>query len=145
MTIFDRIVLLLTGLIAIYMIWHLIGKQKDSNKAGIWNWYYLTSFAVLLVAGLLLIFFGWGALSNNFVAVVAGLIPFSLASGLVLKYYSNYGKAYRWLMLIGLVLIALTRYGDMGTLSKIVYPLFMTIMSPSITNKTRGRILLSFG
>ena len=124
MTIFDRIVLLLTGLIAIYMIWHLIGKQKDSNKAGIWNWYYLTSFAVLLVAGLLLIFFGWGALSNNFVAVVAGLIPFSLASGLVLKYYSNYGKAYRWLMLIGLVLIALTRYGDMGTISKIVYPLF---------------------
>ncbi len=99
-------------------------KQKDPETAGLFNVYYLISFAVLLVAGLLLIFFGWDALENNFVAVVAGLIPFSLATGLVIKLRPEYGKGYLWLMIIGLILIAVTRFAGLETLGKIVYPVF---------------------
>lgn len=149
MTIFDRIVLLLTGLVAIYMIWQLFGRQKESAKAGIWNYYYVVSFAVLLVAGLLLIFFGWGALSNNFVAVVAGLIPFSLATGLVVRYYPDLGKGYLWLMILGLVLIALTRYGGMEAFGKVIYPVFHAIAGltiffiPILTVKT-GKTATAF-
>jgi len=132
MTIFDRIVLLLTGLIAIYMIWFFIGKQKTKETAGMPNMYYIVSFTVFLVAGLLLIVFGWGALANKFVAVVAGLIPFALATGLIAKYYPKMEKGYLALMVLGLVLIAVTKYGEMIVFGKIVYPVFHSIAGLTI-------------
>ncbi len=58
---FDGLVLLLTGLVAIYMIYIFMQRQKNPETAGIWNIYYSVGFLVLLVAGLLLIIFGWGA------------------------------------------------------------------------------------
>ncbi len=73
MNVFDRLVLLLTGLIAIYLIWYFVKKQKDPETACSCNIYYLVLFAVLLVAG---------------------LIPFSLATGLVIKLRPEYGKGY---------------------------------------------------
>ena len=54
-----------------------------------------------------------GTILTMTITVVPGdssVDPFEISMGLI--------------MLIGLVLIALTRYGDMGTISKIVYPLF---------------------
>jgi len=129
---FDGLVLLLTGLVAIYMIYRFMQRQKNAEKAGVWNIYYIVGFLVLLVAGLLLIIFGWGALSNNFVAVVAGLIPFSLATGLIAQFYPKYEKPYLWLMVIGLVLIAIARYGGMVTFGKIVYPVFHAIAGLTI-------------
>lgn len=140
MTIFDRIVLLLTGLIAIYMIWYFIGKQKNQSSAAPINLYATVSFAVLLVAGLLLIFFGWeilgllgqGSQKSLFVAVVAGLIPFSLATGLVSKFYPDYEKPYLWLMILGVVFIAVTKYMGLVTLGKMVYPLFHGIAGLTI-------------
>ncbi len=70
MNVFDRLVLLLTGLIAIYLIWYFVKKQKEPQTACSCNIYYIISFAVLLVAGLLLIFFGWDALATrNLVAL----------------------------------------------------------------------------
>ena len=132
MGVLDRIVLLLTGLVAIYMIYRLIQRQKDPDKAGRWNYYYIVGFLVLLVAGLILIFAGWEALGNNFVAVVAGLIPFSLATGLIAQFYPKYEKPYLWLMIIGLVLIAITRYAGMTGLAKVVYPIFHAIAGLTI-------------
>ncbi len=132
MGVFDRIVLLLTGLVAIYMIYRFIQRQKNPDTAGIWNIYYIVGFLVLLVAGLLLIIFGWGALANNFVAVVAGLIPFSLATGLIAQFYPKYEKGYLGLMILGLVLITVTRYGGMVSLGKIVYPVFHAIAGLTI-------------
>ncbi len=141
MTIIDRIILLLTGLIAIYLIWFFIGRQKNPSTAAPLNIYGIAAFAVFLVAGLLLIFFDWeilGALGSQgslgsqekesqkslFVAVVAGLIPFSLATGLVSKFYPKFEKPYLGLMILGVVLIALTKYAGLVTFGKIVYPLF---------------------
>ena len=95
MNLFDRIVLLATGGIAIYMIWCLLRKQKESTTANVSNYYYMASFTVLLVSGLLLIAFGWEILglfggesiASKFVSIVATLIPFSLAAGLVARFY----------------------------------------------------------
>ena len=130
---FDSIVLLLTGLVAIYMISFFLKRQKNEKTAGRHNFHYIISFLVLLVAGLLLIVFGWDALGNNFVAVVAGLIPFTLATGLVCEYHKEKAKGFVILMLIGMVLIAITRYASgMDTLAKIVYPVFHAIAGLTI-------------
>ena len=119
MGILDRIILLLTGLIAIVAIGMLVKKLKDKESDNTGVMCFTLSFTVFLVAGLLLIIFGWGALSNNFVAVVAGLIPFSLAIG------------YMILLVIGLILITITRYGDMAA-ARIVYPVFHAIAGITI-------------
>jgi len=147
---FDGLVLLLTGLLAIYMMLFFVKQQKNASTAGIWNWYYLVGFLVLLVAGLLLIIFGWGALGNNFVAVVAGLIPFSLATGLIAQFYPKYEKPYLGLMILGLVLIAVTRYGGMISLGKIVYPVFhamagLTIVAIPVMACKGGKVQKGFG
>ena len=130
MTILDKLFLLLTGLTAIYLIVHFFKEQKQ--KKGSYNFYYIISFLVLLVAGLLLIIFGWSALKDNFVAVVAGLIPFGIANGLIAKYYPKHEKWFMGLMLVGLVSIAITRYAGMVTAGKIVYPVFHAIAGLTI-------------
>ncbi len=147
----DGLILLLTGLTAIYMIFRFMQRQKNPDTAGIWNIYYMIGFLVLLVAGLLLIIFGWGALANNFVAVVAGLIPFSLATGLIAQFYSKYEKPYLWLMIIGLVLIAVARYGGMVGFGKVVYPVFHAIagltivLVPVLACKAGDKVQKGFG
>ncbi len=132
MTILDRIILLLTGLVAIYLLAHFGKKQKEQNDAGLQNIYFMISFAVLLVAGLLLIIFGWGALANDFVAIVAGFIPFGLATGLVAKFFPDAEKKYLTLLVIGLVVIAITRISGMVVAGKIVYPVFHAIAGLTI-------------
>jgi hypothetical protein len=140
MTVFDRLVLLATGLVAIYAIWVLMGKQKDEATKHVANIYYMISFAVLLVSGLLLIFMGWnilGLLGNGsgesrLVAVVATIIPFSMATGLVAKFYPEKEKIYLSTMLLGIVLIAISRFTDMGTFAKIIYPVFHSIAGLTI-------------
>ncbi len=130
MKILDIVFLLLTGLVAIYMLLFFFKKNKEEKCSC--NLYFILSFLVLLVAGVLLIIFGWGALGNNFVAVVAGIIPFGLATGLIAKHYKKNEGWYGILMLIGLILIAVTRYGGMVKLGKIVYPIFHAIAGLTI-------------
>ncbi len=130
MTILDRLFLLVTGLIAIYLIWYFVKKEKKSPCTC--NIFYIISFAVLLISGLLLIFSGWKILGNNLVAVVASLIPFSLATGLMYRFYKKSATWYLILMLIGLVLIAIARFGNMVALGRVVYPLFHAIAGITI-------------
>jgi len=128
---FDRLTLLAAGLVAIYMIWHFVKRQKIPATAGSSNIYYIISFAVLLVAGLLLIFFGWAALGNDLVAIVAGLIPFGLATGLIAEFYPKSEKPYLAVMVVGLVLITITRFVAPG-LGKVVLPVFHSIAGITI-------------
>lgn len=130
MTILDRLFLLITGLIAIYLIWYFVKKQKKSPCAC--NIFYIISFAVLLISGLLLIFLGWEILGNNLVAVVASLIPFSLATGLMYRFCKKTSTWYLLLMIIGIILIAVARFGNMVSLSRVVYPLFHAIAGITI-------------
>jgi len=149
MTIIDRIFLLLAGVVAIYMLWHFFKKHKSSEKTFLCHYYYMISFAVLLVAGVLLIIFGWAALGNDWVAIVAGLIPFGLATGLISRFYPKITKAYLLVLIIGLVLITITRFADMITAGKIIYPLFhaiagLTIFFVPIAAVKQGKMKGSF-
>jgi len=118
---FDGLVLLLTGLTAIYLIWRFYSRySKEKARHDI---YYLMGFVVLLVSGLLLIFFGWDILEHPFVLTVATLIPLGISMGLMHQFVPDYKKAYSWFALVGLLAIAVTSIGDMS-LKSIAVPVF---------------------
>ncbi len=124
---FDRLTLLATGLTAIYLIVRFIIDYRGKDTKPTQNIYYIISFAVLLVSGLLLIAFGWGALANPLVAVVATLIPLGLSVGLVTEFYQKYAKGYLIFSLIGLVVILITRFAPVGGFAVFVYALVHSI------------------
>ena len=118
----DRITLLLTGLVAIYLLWRLYGHYREKKSiADIW---YMVAFGVLLVAGLLLIAFTYDALDNPLVVIVSYLIPAGISLGLVTQFYPQYGRGYLLFVVLGLILISVTRLFEIETLGKIVLPIF---------------------
>jgi len=125
MNLFDQAILLLTGLTAIYLIYRFI--QDGTGK--MYNIYYIISFAVLLVSGLLLIFGGWDVLKSPLVIVVAYLIPLGLSVGLVTEFYAKTAKLYLIFGVIGLILIFLTRVvmTDVGALATIILVIFHSV------------------
>ncbi|HMN14087.1 MAG TPA: hypothetical protein PKD55_17360 [Bellilinea sp.] len=118
----DNLFLLLTGLVAIYLLRRFY--QRYSAKKGLYDLYYMLAFAVLLVSGLLLIFLGLGILSSPWVLTVASLIPFGISVGLIRQYFPQFTKPYIWFATLGIILIAVTSFGGMETLRKIVVPVF---------------------
>ena len=108
MTVFDRVVLLVTGLVAIYMLWRLFTRYRQAEQMH--DVYYMISFGVLLVAGLLLIAFGYGVLSNPLVVIVSVLIPAGLSLGLVAELSPKWEKTYLPFALLGVIAIAITRF-----------------------------------
>ena len=118
----DNLFLLLTGLIAAYLCWYFY-RRYTLHKA-LHNLYYLMGFAVLLISGLLLIFFGLGLLASPYVLTVASLIPLGISMGIAEEYYPSWKKAFKWFALLGFLAIAVTSIGGMDTLKKIVVPLF---------------------
>jgi len=125
---FDKIVLLLTGLVAIYALWQFWGRY--SAKKATHDIYYLMGYAVLLVSGLLLIFLGYGILGmggtslSPFILPVASLIPLGLSMGVAEQFYPQWKKAFKWFALAGFLAIAVTSIGGMETLRKISVPVF---------------------
>jgi len=122
MTVFDQIILLLTGLTAVYLIWRFYGRY--SKEGNLYDVYYMLGFAVLFVSGVLLIFGGWGLLKSPYVLTVATLIPLSITMGLVHQFLPKYKKLYSWFALIGLIAIAVSSIGNMPTLRRISVPVF---------------------
>ncbi len=121
-TLLDRIILLITGLLAIYLMWRFYGRyQKEKALHDI---YYLLGFTVLLVSGLLLIFLGWGILASPYVLTVASLIPLGISLGIANEYFPQWKKAYAWFALLGFIAIAVSAIADLETLKKISVPLF---------------------
>ena len=110
MNLFDQVVLLATGLVAAYLIWRFFGDYQKSEGKATHDIYYMISFAVLLVAGVLLIIFTYDVLSSPWVVIVAALIPLALAMGLVAQYLPEYEKIYLAFVVIGFLLIAVTRF-----------------------------------
>jgi hypothetical protein len=121
MTWFDRIILLITGLVAIYLIWRFYTRY--SAKKALHDIYYLLGFVVLLVSGLLLIFLGFDILASPYVLTVATLIPLGISLGLMNQYAPNWKKPFAWFSLIGLLTIAITSIAGLG-LKKLAVPLF---------------------
>lgn len=121
MNMFDRFILLLTGLIAIYLLWRFYSRYQADKK--LHDVYYMLGFAVLLVSGLLLIFLGWDILASPYVLTVASLIPLGLSMGVANQYFPEWKKAFAWFALVGLVAIAVTSIAGMS-LKKLAVPLF---------------------
>jgi len=119
----DRIILLITGLVAAYLSWRFYGRYI--KKKVLHDIYYMEGFIVLLVSGLLLIFLGWGILSSPYVLTVASLIPLGISMGLMNQFLPKEQKRYySWFALIGILAIAITSIGGMSSLRKIAVPLF---------------------
>lgn len=108
MNLFDQLTLLATGLVAIYLLWFFYKSYQETRGAQ--NLYYMISFGVLLVSGLLLIFLGYGILSNPIVVIVAAIIPIFLSLGLVTQFAPKYEKYYLLFAILGIVIISITRF-----------------------------------
>lgn len=100
----DRILLLLTGLLAAYQI--VVGID---DLASMPVTAYTIAFGVLLLAGLLLLILGFDALDSPVVAVVSTVIPLSLSLGLVWEHIAGWRHAYLAFAILGFLAIALTR------------------------------------
>lgn len=100
----DRVILLLTGLMAAYQV--VFGVENLSTLPMI---SYTIGFGVLLVAGLLLIILGFEILDSPWVVIVSTVIPLSLSLGLVWQYLEAWRIPYLIFVLAGFVLIIYTR------------------------------------
>jgi hypothetical protein len=121
-TVFDIIVLLLTGLTAIYLLFRF--WQRWSWEKKFYVWYYIMGFLVLLVSGLLLIFLGYQILGTPFVLTVASLIPLGISMGLAEQYYPAWKKYFKWFATLGFLAIAISAFAGIDILRKISVPLF---------------------
>jgi len=121
MGIFDKIILLLTGLVAIYLTWRFYTRY--SREKNLYDIFYMLGFIVLLVSGLLLIFLGWEILKSPYVLTVASLIPLGISLGIVYEYYPQYKTLYTWFGVIGILAIAFTSISG-SDLMKFAVPIF---------------------
>jgi hypothetical protein len=118
---FDNLILLITGLVALYLVWRFYTRYAKEKK--LCDIYYMMGFAVLLVSGLLLIFLGFGILASPYVLTVASLIPLGISLGLMNQYYPEWKKVYAWFALVGLLAIAITSITG-SSLKKVAVPVF---------------------
>lgn len=119
---FDRIVLLLTGLVAAYLVWRFWTRYSKSKK--LFDPYYIMGFVVLFVSGVLLIIRGYGILGSPFVLTVASLIPLGISMGVAEQYYTGWKKAFKWFALVGFLAIAISSFAGWDLIRKISVPLF---------------------
>jgi hypothetical protein len=104
MSVLDRILLLITGLLAAYEI--VVGIDKLSTTPIV---AYTIAFGVLLVAGLLLLILGFEALDAPVVVIVSTIIPLSLSLGLVWEHLASFRTFYLIFTIIGFLAVVLTR------------------------------------
>ena len=123
----DRILLLLTGLLAAYQI--AIGIDGYSTLPVI---AYSTAFGVLLVAGLLLLILGFEVLDSPIVVIVSTIIPLGLAIGLIWQYLPNYRVMYLFFAIIGFFAIVITRALPIRN----KFPLFILVIVHGVAGLT---------
>jgi len=126
-SILDRILLLLTGLLAAYQI--AVGIDGFSTIPMI---AYFTAFGVLLVAGLLLLILGFEVLDSPIVVMISTIIPLSLATGLIWQYLPNYRVMYLIFAIIGFFAIVVTRALPI----KNRFPLFILVIVHGVAGLT---------
>jgi hypothetical protein len=100
----DRVLLLVTGLLAAYQI--AVGMDGLSALPVI---AYTIAFGVLLVAGLLLIILGFEVLDSPVVVVVSTIIPLALSLGLIWQHLASFRTLYLVFAIVGFLAVTLTR------------------------------------
>jgi hypothetical protein len=104
LSVFDRILLLLTGFLAAYQI--AIGIDHFSKIPII---AYTIGFGILLLAGLLIIILGFEVLDSPIVVIISSAIPLSLSLGLVWEYLFTFRVIYLVFIIFGYLAIMATR------------------------------------
>ncbi len=104
MTPLDRILLLITGLLA---AWQVAVGIDGLGTVPITA--YTIGFGVLLVAGLLMIILGFEVLESPIVVIVSTIIPLSLALGLVWEHLEAWRSLALGFAILGFLAILLTR------------------------------------
>jgi hypothetical protein len=99
-----RILLFLTAILASYEV--AVGIDGFSTIPII---AYTIAFGVLLVAGILLIIWGFEVLDSPIVVIVSTIIPLSLAAGLVWQHLTALRIAYLVFTIGGFLAVTLTR------------------------------------
>ncbi|MBN2146159.1 MAG: hypothetical protein JW726_02180 [Anaerolineales bacterium] len=103
-TILDRILLLLTSLLA---AWQVAVGISDAEALPMIA--YTIGFGVLLVAGLLIIILGLDVLDSPLVVIISTIIPLSLSLGLVWEYLVAYRIPYLVFAITGFLAVVVTR------------------------------------
>ncbi|MCP4415186.1 MAG: hypothetical protein GY805_01095, partial [Chloroflexi bacterium] len=145
MSILDRILLLMTGLLAAYQI---VAGVEGATTLSLWA--YTISFGVLLVAGLLLLTQGFEILESPLVVIVSTIIPLSLSLGLVWEYLSSWRTAYLIFVIVGFTAVAITRFAAPKKLATFtLMPVHgiagLLIFGQPIIMSLRGDMLGGFG
>jgi len=104
MTMLDRLLLLITGILAAYQV--AVGIDSFSTLPIV---AYSIAFGVLLVAGLLLIILGFEVLEAPIVVIVSTIIPLALSLGLVWQHLIAWRVIYLVFAIIGFLAIVITR------------------------------------
>jgi hypothetical protein len=99
-----RILLLLTAILASYQV--SVGIDGFSAIPII---AYTIAFGVLLVAGILLIIWGFEVLDAPVVVIISTIIPLSLAAGLVWQHLASLQTPYLTFTIAGFLAVTLTR------------------------------------
>jgi hypothetical protein len=105
MTASDRILILLTALLASYQI--VVGIDGLGTVP---ITAYTIAFGALLVAMLLMLILGFGILDSPIVVIVSTIIPLALSLGLVWEHLASYRTPYLFFTIIGFTTIILTRF-----------------------------------
>ena len=106
-TILDRILLLITGLLAAYQVSYGIDSQALLPQIS-----YTIAFGIILVAGLLIIILGFEILDSPMVVVVSTIIPLSMALGLVAQFFPSWLTLYFVFAVLSFLTILATRFSD---------------------------------
>ena len=114
-SVLDRILLLITGLLAAYQI-VVGGEGLNPLAVGC----YTVAFGTLLVVGLILIILGFEGLKSQPVVIVSALIPLSLSLGLISEHASRLTWIYGVFAIVGLIAIGITRYSSTSKFATIV-------------------------
>lgn len=104
MSILDRVLLLITGLLAAYQIAFVIDGFSTLPLVA-----YTIAFGVLLVSGLLMILLGFEVLDSPVVIIVSTIIPLTLSLGIVWQYLAMFRILYLVFVIIGFLAITITR------------------------------------
>jgi hypothetical protein len=104
MTSIDRLLLLLTGVLAGYQVAVGINGLGTVPITA-----YTIGFGVLLVAGLLLIILGFDVLDSPIVVIVSTIIPLSITLGLVWEDLASFRTLYLIFAIVGFLAVSVTR------------------------------------
>ena len=104
-SIFDRILLLLTGILVGYQIAFGINALEIIPTIG-----YMIAFGVILIASLLIIIMGFEVLDSPVVVVISTLIPLSLSAGLIAEYKPEWLVMYLSYVVIGFLIVLISRF-----------------------------------